>query len=139
MFLQGSFAKETYNLKEPWKVKRSDISREKCPFLEWYGVASSSRLLKIIGLFCKRVLYKRRYSAKETCNFKEPTHRSHPISLKKTTFLVLSSSIIIIMHHSNVVSLKNINTSFIYPFFEIQHVTFPEMRHMTFTATRHIS
>jgi len=28
-----------------------------------------SRLLKMIGLFCKRALYKRRYSAKETYNF----------------------------------------------------------------------
>ena len=42
-------------------------------------VAMMSRLLKIIGLFCKRALYKRRYSAKETCNLKEPTNRSHPI------------------------------------------------------------
>jgi len=46
-----------------------------------YGVASVSRLLKTIGLFCKRDLYKRRYSAKETYAFKEPTNRSHPISL----------------------------------------------------------
>jgi len=44
-----------------------------------YGVASISRLLKIIGLFCKKALQKRRYSAKETYNFKEPTTRSHPI------------------------------------------------------------
>jgi len=44
-----------------------------------YGVATISRLLKITGLFCKRALYKRRYSAKETCDFKEPTTRSHPI------------------------------------------------------------
>ena len=41
-----------------------------------YGAASSSRLIKIIGLFCKRALWKRRYSAKETCNFKEPTNLS---------------------------------------------------------------
>jgi len=33
-----------------------------------YGLAATSRLLKIIGLFCKRDLYKRRYSAKETYN-----------------------------------------------------------------------
>jgi len=33
----------------------------------------------IIGLFCKRDLYKRRYSAKETCNLIDPTDRSHPI------------------------------------------------------------
>jgi len=44
-----------------------------------YGVATISRLLKIIGLFCKRALSKRRYSAKETYSFKEPTNRSHPI------------------------------------------------------------
>ena len=44
-----------------------------------YGVATISRLLKIIGLFCKRALWKRRYSAKETYNIKEPTYRSHPI------------------------------------------------------------
>jgi len=46
-----------------------------------YGVDTCSRLLKIIGLFCKRALWKRRYSAKGTYNFKEPTNRSHPIAL----------------------------------------------------------
>jgi len=28
------------------------------------------------GLFCERALYKRRYSAKETYNLKEPTNRN---------------------------------------------------------------
>jgi len=37
------------------------------------------RLLKIISLFCNRALQKRRYSAKETCSFKAPTHRSQRI------------------------------------------------------------
>ena len=46
-----------------------------------YGVATISRLLKIIGLFCKRALQKRQYSAKETYNLKEPTNRSHPICI----------------------------------------------------------
>jgi len=46
-------------------------SRHCCKVL--HGVATISRLLKIIGLFCKRALKKRRYSAKETNNFKEPT------------------------------------------------------------------
>ena len=46
-----------------------------------YGVASTSRLLQNIGHFCKRALYKRRYSAKETYNLKEPTNRSHPIAV----------------------------------------------------------
>ena len=38
-----------------------------------------SRIDKIIGLCCKRTLWKRLYSAKETCNFIDPTNRSHPI------------------------------------------------------------
>jgi len=42
-------------------------------------VASITRLLKIIGLFCKiSSLFKGSF-AKETYNFKEPTSRSHPI------------------------------------------------------------
>jgi len=45
-----------------------------------YGVATISRLLKIIGLFCKRAQSKRLESAKETCNFQAPAHHSHPIS-----------------------------------------------------------
>jgi len=45
-----------------------------------YGVASVKRIDKIIGLFCKRALYKRRYSAKETYNFIDPTDCSHPIA-----------------------------------------------------------
>ena len=44
-----------------------------------YGVATISRLLQITGLFWKRALQKRRYSAKETYDFKAPTHRSHPV------------------------------------------------------------
>ena len=46
----------------------------------YYGVVMISRLLKIIRLFCKRALLKRRYSAKETYDFKEPTNRGHPIA-----------------------------------------------------------
>ena len=34
----------------------------------------------MIGLFCKRALYKRRYSANETYNLKELTNRSHRIT-----------------------------------------------------------
>ena len=46
-----------------------------------YGVASVSKIDKIIGLFCKRALQKRQYFAKETYNSKEPTNRSHPIAI----------------------------------------------------------
>jgi len=42
-------------------------------------VATISRLLQIIGLFCKRAISKRLYSAKEIYKLKEPTNRSHPI------------------------------------------------------------
>jgi len=45
-----------------------------------YGVALVSRIDKMICFFCKRDLYKRPYSAKETCNFIDPTDRSHPIA-----------------------------------------------------------
>jgi len=45
-----------------------------------YGVATVSRIDKITGLFCNGALYKRRYSAKETYNFIDPTDRSHPIA-----------------------------------------------------------
>jgi len=48
--------------------------------LHSYGVASVSRIDKIIRLFCKRALLKRRYSAKETCNLIDPANRSHPIT-----------------------------------------------------------
>jgi len=39
-----------------------------------------SRLLKVIGLFCKTALQTTLYSAKETYNFKNPFNRSHLIS-----------------------------------------------------------
>jgi len=44
-----------------------------------HGVAKICRRLKIIGLFCKSALWKRRYDAKETYTFKEPTDHSHRI------------------------------------------------------------
>ena len=40
-------------------------------------------MLKNIGLFCKRALQKRPVFCKETCIFKHPTHRSHPIAAKQ--------------------------------------------------------
>ena len=61
-----------------------------------YGVALVSRIDKIIGLFCKRALWKSWYSTKETYNFINPTDRSHPIphspshTLPPSPFLNLS-------------------------------------------------
>jgi len=43
------------------------------------AMAEASRLLKIISTFCKWALLNRLYPAKEYCNFKKPTNRSHPI------------------------------------------------------------
>jgi len=43
-------------------------------------VATISRMLKNIGLFCKRALQKRPVFCNETYIFKHPTNRSHPIS-----------------------------------------------------------
>jgi len=44
-------------------------------------VATISRLLKIVGLFCKISSILQGSFAKETYNFKEPTNRSRPISV----------------------------------------------------------
>ena len=44
-----------------------------------YGVATISRLLKIIGLLCRLSSLLQGSFAKETYNFKEPTNRSHSI------------------------------------------------------------
>ena len=52
-----------------------------CTSITLYGVATISRPLKITGFFCKKALQKRLYSAKETYDFEESTHRSHPIGL----------------------------------------------------------
>jgi len=46
-----------------------------------YEAATIRRLPKRIGLFCKRILLKRLYSARETYAFKEPTHHSHPLGV----------------------------------------------------------
>jgi len=46
------------------------------PTMGWLWLVGS---IKIVGIFCKRALQKRRYSAKETYDLVDPTHRSHPI------------------------------------------------------------
>jgi len=59
-----------------WLIWMSSVS------YEWamsYGLATISRLLKITGLFYKRALLKRLYSAIETHNFKEPTNHCRPM------------------------------------------------------------
>ena len=51
-----------------------------CAVLFEYGVATISRLLKIVGLFSKILSLLKGSFAKETSNFKEFTNRSHPIA-----------------------------------------------------------
>ena len=72
--------KKTYiNRKPCWWLLRIELLRVYVDVVIWYGVATISRMLKNIGLFCKRALQKRPVFCKETCIFKHPTHRSHPI------------------------------------------------------------
>jgi len=53
-------------------------------FRRCYAVALVSRIDKIMRLFCKRALWKRQYSAKETHNLIDLTDRSHPIALSSS-------------------------------------------------------
>ena len=52
-----------------------------------YGVATISRHLKIMGLFCRISSLSQSSFAKETCHFKEPTNRSHPVPISHRVFL----------------------------------------------------
>ena len=54
-----------------------------------YGMAMRSRLLKIIGLFCRTQSLLQGSFAKETYNFKEPTNRSHPIRITILVVIVV--------------------------------------------------
>jgi len=60
------------------KCAAQHIHTIKCVKLR-YGVATNSRLLEIVGLFCKISSLLQGSFAKETYNFEEPTDRSHPI------------------------------------------------------------
>ena len=54
---------------DDWKLSEWHDAFVDCALLHiWirYGVATISRIDKIVGLFCKRALQKRRYSAEET-------------------------------------------------------------------------
>ena len=44
-----------------------------------YGVATISRIDKIVGLFCRKLALLSDSFAKETCNLIDPTNQSHPI------------------------------------------------------------
>jgi len=80
-----SFTKETYNLKEPTN-RRHPIAIPMSDDTS-YGVATISRLLQIIRLFCRiqSLLWGSFASfATETYHFKEPPNRGHPIPVYVT-------------------------------------------------------
>jgi len=52
-------------------------------------VVTISRLLKIIGLFCRISSLLQGSFAKEPCDLKEPTSRSHPICIHRESMNVL--------------------------------------------------
>jgi len=61
------------------KIELSSAADNVGHYIVSYGVATISRLLKIIGLSCRISPLLYGSLAKETYNFKEPTNRSHPV------------------------------------------------------------
>jgi len=92
-------------------------------------VASISRLLKIIGLFCKRALQKRPIFCKETYNFKEPTIRSHPpkrcplIRIYHTTHSYTTSRICTCHDCTYVVASTTVSATHMHHVTNTNHVT----------------
>ena len=86
--LQGSFEKETYTFREPTN-RSHPIVFYIISTPHKYGVATISRILKIIGLFCRILSFLQGSFAKETYIFKEPTNCSHHIVFhtSSTTYL----------------------------------------------------
>jgi len=70
-------------LQYPSRKKMLSGHRQSQTYCRWhtYGVATISRLLKIIGFFCRISSLLQGSFAKETYHFREPTNRSHPIRL----------------------------------------------------------
>jgi len=81
-----------------------------CMFVT-YGVASVSKVDKMTGLFCKRALENRLYSAQKTYNFKEPTNRSHPISVYVYAYVYVCTHI-----HSGAASCLSTRSTHTLPF-----------------------
>jgi len=63
-----------------------------------YGVPTISRLLKIIGPFCRISSLLKDSFAKETYNFKEPTNRSHPIVMSDLCPLILTMTSLVLLY-----------------------------------------
>jgi len=89
-----------------------------------YGVATISRLLKIIGLFCKRALQKRPIFCKETYIFKHPTNRSHPIYALTYTFTLVFPQQVSNPSAPHCTQNKNI---FLYTYMHTYIYTYPQV------------
>jgi len=110
-----------------------------------YVVASTGRLLQIIGLFCNRALQKRRYSAKETYNFKEPTDCSHPISalslISRIHYMKIREKVDIYIHFVSYFHMHTIHVvshfSHIYTCIHVVSL-FPHVQILTACLTFHL-
>jgi len=72
-----------------------DASIQVSSYICRYRVATISRLLKITSLFCRVYSLLCGSFARETCNFKEPTNRSHLIALFSSVHAEISLQIYI--------------------------------------------
>ena len=54
-----------------------------------YGVATVSRIDKIMSLFCRILSLLEGSFAKETCNIIDPTNRSHPIVVIPGRYIIV--------------------------------------------------
>jgi len=99
----GSFIRVTWLSQEYWAA---DVFAIAC-FHVYYGVATISRMLKNIGLFCNRDLQKRPIFCKETYIFKHPTHRSHPIRVTWWIQRTWHGSFVMKKTHSSIWCLFN--------------------------------
>ena len=82
-----SCGKEPFKgLSSPSSVLRIAPFHHDCDSI--YQVATMSRLLEIVGFFCRISSLQEGAVAKETYDFKEPTNRSHPIVARRIESLL---------------------------------------------------
>jgi len=79
-----------------------------------------SRLLKIIRFFCKTAMSKRLYFAKESCNFIDPTNRSHPINSHATFYNTQQRE-----KHCNTLQDTTAHCNTVQPYNTLQHPAAP--------------
>jgi len=92
MFINWSPGKMNSKIIGVWVQSKSNfIPIIKIPLptsgIQNYGVATVSRINKMIGLFCRILSLLWGSFAKETCNFIDPTNLRHPINIYPLVFL----------------------------------------------------